>query len=115
MEEDTIVSVENALIRCRTAAVIEPPFEYLDRGLGLWVWELGPFGNTSWHPWMLETCKLLSSRLPLLKNLKNKSEDYTLHIAVSCRNEIGLVDLSPQPIGVAAEAGFSIEPQIERE
>ncbi|MFT6178261.1 MAG: hypothetical protein ACJAQT_005142 [Akkermansiaceae bacterium] len=93
--------ITNALIRCtREDEIAHPVFEKVRNDLDIWVLELPEILN----PLITD----LTKHLPLLKQLRTNSSDYTLHLAVTI-DEHRLISIPPSLSGLAHECGFSIE------
>lgn len=103
--------VANALLRCtcpRLPAAAKANFVKASPDMDIWVCELEEMADAGWNEaeaWLLAW---LAQHLPMLRSLRQKSTDYTLHLAVICRDYQAL-RLSPECLVAAGKAGFGIE------
>lgn len=102
-------TIANALIRCtRSDRKAAPSFELVRADLGLWVLELDSNPESTLSEQIIEINSQLQVRLTELKNIREGSFDYTLHLTCDLPDTTPII--LPTPLtGLASECGFNIE------
>jgi len=99
----------NSLIRCtRSDRKAAASFELVRADLGLWVLDLDSNPDSTLPEQIGEIYGQLQMRLTELKNIREGSLDYTLHLTCDLHDTTPII-LPIALTGLASECGFNIE------
>jgi hypothetical protein len=102
-------TITNALIRCtRSDRQAAASFELVREDIGLWVLELDPGLGVTLSEQVAEIYGQLQMRSTELRNLREGSLDYTLHLTFDLPNTVPII-LPTAWSNLASECGFKFE------
>ena len=105
----TQAALTNALLRCtRSDGGAGASFELVREDIGLRVLELDPGSGLTLSEQIAEICRQLRTKAAELRNLREGSRDYTLHLTFDLPDAVPII-LPTELSDLASDCGFNLE------